>query len=229
MNFTGHILQRYSSYTNGSQLIRKNLLDEFIHELSVAFEMPHEFEPKAFMQFPVELILDYIRKTHRFYLFRKLPEMEQSIGLLLQDYHDDHPLLAILRDFYSNYRVNLSLHICEEEQHLLPYIDFLLESESMGLNPYQYFLQRQRYSLEEFEEDHHDDTEKDLEEIRTTISLHQPPPTNITPYRILQQQLYNLERDLKVHGMMEELVLLPKIRVIESELQEEFEKIFRNN
>ncbi|MBL7922589.1 MAG: hypothetical protein JNL88_00170 [Bacteroidia bacterium] len=229
INYTGQILQRYALPSTYSVMKDQRGFNDLVYELAQAFEWPWHFNEKAFMHFPAELITDYIRRTHRLYLFRKLPEIEQSIGLLLQDYTDDHPILSILRDFYTSYKVELSLHICEEEQHLLPYVDFLVETQQKGLDPYRFLLQRKRYSLAEFEQDHHDDHEKSLEEIRETILLHEPPVTNATPYRILLRQLENFERDLTVHGLIEDRVLLPRMKMLEEKLQRDFEQIVKNN
>lgn len=224
--YTRQILQRYSPQLPA---LKSCTFDDLVHELSVTFEFPGEFNHKAFMPFPIELIIDYIRKTHRLYLFKKLPEMEQSILLLLEDYSSHHPLLAILHDFYSAYKINLSLHICEEEQHLLPYIEYLLHAESKGLDAYTFFKQSQRYSLEEFEADHKDDNEKDLQQIREIILMYDPPLTNASPYRILLQQLQNFERDLTVHGLIEDHVLVPRMKVTAHQLQEKYNRILRNN
>ncbi|MBK9400096.1 MAG: hypothetical protein IPN36_04325 [Bacteroidetes bacterium] len=227
--YTGQILQRYPYPNIITEEEKRRGFNDLVHELSVAFELPAEFNPKSFMHFPVDLIMDYIRRTHRLYIHRKLPEMEQSIHLLLQDYSKNHPLLSILLDFYSSYKVNLTLHICEEEQHLLPYIDFLLHAEKSEMDLYHFYQKSERYSLQEFEEDHHDDTEKDLQQIRETILMYDPPVTNTTPYRILLLQLQNFERDLTVHGLIEDAVLLPKMKVTENFLQEEFLRRLKNN
>jgi hypothetical protein len=53
------------------------------------------------------------------------------------------------------------------------------------LDLYHFYQKSDRYSLQEFEEDHHDDTENDLQQIRETILMYDPPVTNTTPYRIL--------------------------------------------
>jgi len=228
-NYTGQILQRYRHPASGSVSVDINKFNDLIAELSHAFESPAQFDATVFQKFPIEFIVDYIRRTHRLYLFTKLPEMEQSIHLLLQDYNEDHPLLNILLEFYSSYKVELSLHICEEEQHLLPYVDYLLEAQKNGLNAFQFFKKSKRYSLHEFEEDHHDDSEKNLKHICKSILSYDPPFTNVTPYRILLNQLQNLERDLCIHGMMEDHVLLPRIKMVEYELKTEYRRIFRAN
>lgn len=155
--------------------------------------------------------------------------MEQSIQLLLQDYSDDHPLLHILHAFYSDYKTELSLHICEEENHLLPYVDYLLHADNQGCDLREFYRQTKRYSMRDFEDDHHDDHEMELLEIRRTILLHQPPPTNGTPYRILLQQLDNFHRDLVVHGLIEDRVLVPRMKEMESRLTAAFNTVVRLN
>jgi len=225
--YTGQILQRYTLPYKGKQQIV--LLDDLVYELAHAFELPGEFDPKAFDSFPIELIVDYIRRTHRLYLLRKLPEMEQSIHLLLQDYTDDHPLLCILSGFYGEYKNELSLHMLEEEQKLLPYVDFLLDAEENGLDMYAFYRQSSLYSLDTFTHDHHDDSEKDLQQIRETILQHEPPVTNATPYRILVQQLHNFERDLLVHGLIEDHVLIPRMKGVEDSLTAEFLRRVKGN
>lgn len=225
--YTGQILQRYALPYKGKQQIL--LLDDLVHELAYAFEMPGDFDAKAFDYFPITLIIDYIRRTHRLYLLRKLPEMEQSIHLLMQDYTDDHPLLCILLDFYSDYKNELSLHILQEEQRLLPYVDFLLDTEENGLDMYAFYRQNSEYSLSTFVHEHHDDTQKDLHRIRETILSHEPPATNASPYRILVQQLQNFERDLTVHGLIEDHVLIPRMKKVEDVLIAEFMRRVKGN
>ena len=227
--YTDQILQRYGFPANNSVSVDINKFNELIDELSHVFESPKQFNADVFQNFPIEFIVDYIRRTHRLYIFTKLPEIEQSIQLLLQDYNDEHPLLTILKDFYTSYKFQLSLHICEEEQHLLPYVDFLLEMHKKGMNTFQFFKNNRRFSLEEFEIDHHDDSDKNLTHIQETILAHDPPFTNITPYRILLSQLQHLERDLCIHELIEDRVLVPRIKMVELELMSDYRKIFKAN
>jgi regulator of cell morphogenesis and NO signaling len=208
---------------------KKQGFEEFIQHLNIAFEDPADFDPQAYLQLPVELILDYIRRTHRLYLFRKLPEIEQSIRLLLQDYSDDHPLWSILLGFYTDYRSELSHHICDEEQLLLPYIDFIIAAEKKPANLYLTWKNTRNYSLRHFLEGHDDDHEKEIGSLREVIGRYDPPKTNGTPYRILLHQLRNFEKDLIVHGLVEEQVLLPSMLQTEKKVLQEFmERVKRN-
>lgn len=193
------------------ELTRLGVDADFVFALLEIFQDTKAFERKAFDRFRLETIIDYIRKTHEYYLHRKLLEIEQSIHLLLRAYPEAHPLLVILSDFYASYKEHLSHHIDVEETQLLPYILHLQKVED-GKASFQAYPGS--YSLSRFLV-HHQDTEKDLEEVRLAMQRYSPPPTNETPYRILLSQLEVLEKDLAVHTLIEEEVLLPRALAIE--------------
>lgn len=200
----------------------------FVQALLRVFENENNFRPAAFRAFPLETVIDYIRRTHRLYLRKKLPEIEQSIGLLLQDYNDRHPLLLILHNFYSAYKKDLTEHIREEENQLLPYIEYLQASSADGFNQYRFFEKTKNYSLKNFLLGH-DDPDEDLQRVRLSILRYQPPATNQTPYRILLSQLSVFEKDLAVHALIEEKVLIPRALMLEKNLLEKFHERIRLN
>lgn len=193
------------------ELTRLGVNAEFIFVLLGAFEDQKSFNNSAFDCFKLEVIVDYVRKTHEYYLDRKMFEIEQSIQLLLSSYPVAHPLLVILKDFYDDYRSHLSSHIEVEESQLLPYI-LHLEKVNDGKASFQAYPSV--YSLNQFLVHHHD-TEKELADVREAILRYSPPPTNETLYRILLSQLQTFEKDLAVHAMIEDEVLLPRAMALE--------------
>lgn len=190
----------------------------FIEVLLRSFE-EKPFNSRDFEGFPIELIVDYIQRTHAFYLQKKLPEIAQSILLLSGHYETNHPVLLALQVFFNRYCGDLTTHISEEEKLLLPYI---VQMSNAVLGPAQlsdYIVATQRYSIAAFLDDHHD-TEDELKDIRETIRLYRPPSTNESLYRILLTQLETFEQDLHVHAQIEEQVLIPKAVRIETELND---------
>jgi regulator of cell morphogenesis and NO signaling len=175
------------------------------------------FPKEELERFDLRVILDYIKRTHQYYLNKRLPEMEQCINLLLQDYTGDHPLLLILRNFYHDYRANLTRHINAEEKQVLPHIELLLDAATKGYTLHAYNKLSDGYSLKNFFDDH-TDTEKDLEEVRRVITQYNPPATNQTPYRILLTQMQLFEKDLSIHAMIEDEILIPKAIALEDSL-----------
>jgi regulator of cell morphogenesis and NO signaling len=223
------IIQRYALSLNGTILhsyyeLQQIKIDrEFIYVLLQAFEDQNAFAAAEYRHFSLQTIVDYLRRTHRFYLSKKLLEIEQSIGILLKDYGGDHPLLAILDNFYRDYKRELTEHIKTEEARVLPYIDQLLKMEQDSTLTPGSFRRTHRVSLKNFVDNHHD-TEKELERVRNAILQYTPPSTNQTPYRILVTQLEMFEKDLAVHALIEDHVLIPRALELEEHLKERLDR-----
>lgn len=209
--FYPQVMQRYAqgpSLPGGQMAFISTLIRVFDEKIFSAAD----FDP-----FPIEIIVDYIQRTHIFYFEKKLPEIEQSIGLLSDHYESHHPILTALSNFFHRYVNDLSEHIHAEEQLLLPYISVVREAMKTPAHFSAFVLARRDYSINRFLDEHHD-TEDELKDIRRTIRLYDPPSTNESLYRILLSQLQAFEQDLRVHAHIEEEVLIPKALAIEKEL-----------
>ena len=209
-----HVLERYN--VSDIQLAYRfeemkglNLSRDFILVLLKMFEEEGSFPEEELNRFSLEVIVDYITRTHGYYLAKRLPEMEQSIELMLLDCSDKHPLLLKLRNFYAQYQSDLTRHIQIEEKSVLPYIRLLLEAKAKGYDSQTFTTVSKNYSLRKFIESHAD-TEGDLQQIREVIQNYSPLHTNQTPYRILLTQLQLFETDLSVHAIIEDRVLIPR-------------------
>lgn len=191
-----------------SDLNTLNLDSNFVFALLRLFEEDTDAQREDFADFSLHTILDYIQRTHRYYLSKKLPEIEQSIELMLRDYSDNHPLLTVLRQFYTNYKNDLTKHIQTEERFVLPHIRLIATATEKGYDASKFQLLTKDYSLRAFIESH-TDTEGDLQKVRDTILEYTPPSTNTTLYRVLLTQLELFEKDLSVHAIIEDEVLIP--------------------
>lgn len=216
------VMQRYEAYPE-----LQGINQEFLLTLLKAFE-DKTFCAADFDAFPLSLILDYIRKTHVYYLHKKLPEIEQSIYLLSGLYNAQHPILLSLQNFFHQYCAELSLHIQKEETLLLPHIDLLDKCPDSFKQCSAYILSMDKYSIASFVEAH-EDTEDELRDIRKTIRMYAPPSVNASLYRILLLQLQNFERDLCVHAHIEDEVLIPRALEMERMVQERLAAQARRN
>ena len=214
------ILQRYD-VTQAHNLVYtyEELKDlgiqpEFLLALLDVFEDQDNFVPETFYRFSLSTIVDYLRKTHAYYLNKKLLEIEQSIHLLVNAYPSAHPILLLLHNFYADYKSHLVKHIEMEERELLPYIA-QLEKVAQGKDA---SLPASTIRVQQFIDSHHD-TEKDLQEVRAAILNYSPPAVNQTLYRILLSQLQVFEKDMAIHALMEDDVLLPRALELEKKLR----------
>jgi regulator of cell morphogenesis and NO signaling len=209
--FYSQVIQRYvsePSLPDDHQVFIAALLEVFEEKI---------FNAKDFETFPIGIIVDYIQRTHIYYFEKKLPEIEQSIGLLSDHYDSEHPILSALRNFFHQYVNDLSEHIRAEENLLLPYIGTLRQAGKTPAHFSTFIVARRDYSIDRFLSEHHD-TEDELANIRQTIRLYEPPQTNESLYRILLTQLQAFEHDLCIHAHIEEEVLIPKALALEKEL-----------
>jgi regulator of cell morphogenesis and NO signaling len=219
------ILQRYNVALDKNILysyeeLRSIDIDQqFIYSLLQTFEDEKSFSEEEYNKYPLEIIIDYIHRTHRYYLSKKLYEIDQTINILVKDYSDNHPLLEALKSFFKEYSLSLKSHVLAEEQELLPYIKNLILASNKTKNQEEVREILANYSLQTFINSHLD-TEQDLSMIRETILNYKAPKTNQTPYRILLSQLETFEKDLSVHALIEDKILIPRAQQLEIELRE---------
>jgi regulator of cell morphogenesis and NO signaling len=220
--FFPQVMQRYTNYDPLAGVDQT-----FIAALLRAFD-EKPFCAEDFDRFPIEMIIEYIKRTHVFYLKKKLPEIEQNIILLSGLYTSHHPILNALQDFFKAYCQDLTAHIMAEETLLLPHIALLCRSIHPAGHHSEYIFARELYTIAGFLAAHND-TEDELRDIRRTIRLYEPPSTNASLYRILLTQLEAFERDLSVHAHIEDQVLIPKALQMETALNERLGKIAEAN
>lgn len=182
-----------------------------------AFDEQEKFPTAVLLQFPIESILHYLQATHRYYLDKKLPEIEQTFLNLISDYKATHPDLVRLSSLFIDYKAELTHHIEDEENTLFPYIEYLIKA-----NKYEYYgainsHKFLNYSLQHFEESH-EDVEKSLTNIQQLIYKYAPKNSVALPFRVFLLQMDFFEKDLNRHGMMEDLVLMPLAQLLEQKL-----------
>ncbi|MEN7547915.1 hypothetical protein AAG747_08345 [Rapidithrix thailandica] len=187
----------------------------FIQLMDAFADVKNNFHPKNFEAFSIPLILDYLQKTHSFYLNKRLLEIEQSISNLAQIFHPSHALIKVLIDFFKQYENDLINHIEDEEIHLFPYISDLYKVYYEGGASAIGELNDSTYRLDVFETHHDDEIERQISLVSQIIMHYDPELQNSLNFKILLTQLQAFEDDLHIHGLLEDHVLIPKARKLE--------------
>jgi regulator of cell morphogenesis and NO signaling len=184
----------------------------FLLEMLHAFDAGETFDPQALRSFPLPVILDYLYRTHDYYLQHRLEEIEQSIESLVRNYGGQCSLMPLLRPVYQNFRQEVAEHIAEEESHLFPYINYLYNSEKFGSRyAARAFAQPKPCQMSDFIEAHeHEDGLAALKLLIENIAQQHPPLKETMDFRIFRTQLEALLRDMKIHERVENEVLIPK-------------------
>lgn len=208
------VIRRFEPFLSGiEQTIvefcsQKHLNLEFFLEILSVFENRSDFHAENFRHYPVPVLIDYLRRTHAYYLDKRLYEIEQSVFQLTQHHQESNPLVILLSEFFKYYRKELQEHIQLEEESLFPYIEHLHNCQQTS-NKRLEIPYSQQFSLKTFEALHDDEEEVKLALIREKILLFNPSITATLSYNVLLSQLETLEIDMHIHGLLEDHVLLP--------------------
>jgi regulator of cell morphogenesis and NO signaling len=208
------VLQRYLNAESNSPATGEVDAGFFAEVLNL-FSHESEWPTDQLKSFPIPVILDYLKRTHRWYIGKKLPEIELTLSQLTSS-REDYP--EYLSTFYQWVRQNLERHIRIEEQSLFPYIEqlnFINEGNST-VNDLERFRD---FTLRRFVESHGDEVEDQLSEVKRSLVRMLNNAQALFPYRMLLQQLDRFEQDLRVHARVEDEILIPMALALETKLR----------
>ena len=188
-------------------------VDFFIEILNV-YNNTNYFPKLQLGSFPIPIIIDYLKKTHKYYLNKRLLEIEQSITVT----YSNEALKNLLQQFFLQMKEDLINHIREEEGTLFPYINTLYKAFNAE-EKLTFSDKLKNYSLELFEASHNDEVENNILEVKRYIIESSASVVELSPYRVLLSQLDSFEQELRIHALVEDEILIPKARVLEMELK----------
>lgn len=209
-------MQPYSLLENYNE----EVVDLFFETIRNDLQNPIGFDASTYIKFPAALVLEYLKQGHRYYLDKKIPEIELNILQFLSAAdtqkinEDDFLLIGYL---FDEYKKALIKHISNEEKTVFPYFKQLLESSSLPCDTIRKHRLEGCSTLMHFIKTH-TDTEKDLAEINTILNSYQVSKPGMTPLNLLIKQLDVFETDLYIHSKIEEEVLVPLALEIEQRL-----------
>jgi regulator of cell morphogenesis and NO signaling len=199
-----HTMNRWYQSNDTEDTIRKETI--FFAQILDLFYTDPELPVEQLSSFPASVILDYLIRTHRYYLSKLLPEIEQQLTQL-SSLPGEQPL--VLASVFSWLQKNMEKHFRIEEQSLFPYITDLEKVHCNEMIPEVFYATYRDFSVQRFIETHDDDVENKLEEIKKYIVRSLSTMEELFPYRILLLRLDELEKDLRLHARIEDEVLVP--------------------
>lgn len=212
------IPQSLYNKTIGQVCVELNLNRDLIQTLLKSYDDNFDFPLDELSKFSICEILNYLKLTHRFYLYKKLPEIEQTILQLHNNYSETHQFLILMCHHFVVFKNKLIEHIKFEETVLFPYVQKLIElSETNSMVEIKNVLSS--FSVKKFNEVH-SDIEIDLQQVRLDILTSSKKFNNPLPFRVFLCQIEYFEIDLCKHAMIEDDVLMKKIELLENNLKQ---------
>ena len=197
------------------QLCLKNNIDvTFFVEIINVFRNENYFSEKKLLDFSVTIVIDYLRKTHKYYLDYVLPEQERLIDLFLLNCQNDCKENELIRKFYTKFRDEFIHHIHVEEQQIFPYILQLNENTLNTLGRDVFLKNYKGFVIKGFEQEHSDMDEK-MFDLKNILIKYLPPNYDLNIGNSLLASLFMFEKDMKNHSRIEDKILIPKVRQLE--------------
>ncbi|MFM2285118.1 MAG: hypothetical protein RLZZ543_615 [Bacteroidota bacterium] len=187
-------------------------------EMLKAFSENNYFPKEELKQLPLESLIEYLIKTHVYYINSRLPRIEQFIDLLIDHYGKFDMQLYLLKDYFQDYKRDMYAHICIEERDLFPYMLKLIRSANEELSTVQLYNLLEKNSITRFINEHHH-VEDDLGEIRRRLNNYSEANNHKVQITTLFYELRIFEIDLLTHSKVEDEILIPKAQEIESQLK----------
>lgn len=176
------------------------------------------FQYQKLHKFSVEQVLSYLQASHKFYLSKKLPEIEQTMMHIFNKYGSTHQILTSLTSFFNEYKNRLVEHIRMEEKIFFPYIKNLIAASKGQLASDEVRALLKNNSIASFD-DNHDPIEDDLKSVSSIIHSYSSDVETPLPYRVFLNQVELFEMELRKHAIIEDHVLVPMAREMEAALR----------
>ncbi len=199
---------------------RIELDDDLLELIFDLYDDDRDFPYQKIRKFSIGEILTYLQATHRYYLTKKLPEIEQSLLHIFSRYGKTHELLAELCLFFNDYKNDLIEHVKMEEREFFPYIKRLAKAAKGELATHEITELLSTASIAQFT-DHHDSIEDELKEVSAIIRRYSEYEATPLPYRIFLNQVELFELELRKHAIIEDHVLVPMAMELEAKLRGE--------
>ncbi|MEE4260489.1 MAG: hemerythrin domain-containing protein [Bacteroidales bacterium] len=196
----------------------KEVNTEFFLTILNTYHDAQYFPKKHLQSFHSATLIEYLRKAHQFYLEQKIPAIKKLICKLTEESDQNKDTYQLAANFFNEYELEFTKHIDREENVVYPYVYELEKAIKSGKASTELLDQMTSYSIMDYE-DEHDNVEEKLFDLKNLIIKYLPAPKNeSTSYKILLE-LFELEKDLREHARIEDMILVPKVEAMEFTIQ----------
>lgn len=191
------------------EVCNKNGIDvpELLNELRNALSSTTG-ESIDYKSWPLDLLVDYIEKTHHRYVAKKVPVLLQFLDKLCKVHGERRPELFKINDHFRASAGELAAHMKKEELILFPFIKKMVHatiSESKIEAPHFGTVENPIAMMK----DEHDNEGVRFREIAKLTNNYNPPADACNTFRVTYAMLEEFEKDLHLHIHLENNILFP--------------------
>ena len=178
---------------------------DFFLALVNTYNNPEYFPEKELLGFSPLLIVDYLKKTHTYYINYYLPRLEALLDRLIGSGDSENRDLRPIITFYEKYKKELLMHIRDEEENVFPIvIDYFGKKNRDGLKQVGISFKKE-----------HTNVEMKLSDLKNLIIKYLEPNYDDNDFFEFVSALFLFEKDITDHARIEDHILVPQILGLE--------------
>jgi regulator of cell morphogenesis and NO signaling len=192
----------------------KNINKDFFLQIVNVFLDENYFPANELKKFKIENIVNYLQKSHEYFINVKLESLENKIKELTKHCcESNNKHIKLIENFYLEYKKELIEHIEYENKVIYPYVLWLSENQNKkSQNIKTPNLRIQQYL------DNHSDIEEKIFDLKNIFIKYLPTEKHIELINEILFELFDFQKDIDDHQRIEEKVLVPKAREIEEKI-----------
>lgn len=167
-----------------------------------------------FKSWPLDLLADYVEKTHHRYIEDKTPVLLAFLHKLCKVHGERHPELFEINRLFTESAQDLAAHLKKEELILFPFVRKMVNARITGKK----FERPQFGTVEnpiEMMKHEHDTEGERFREIARLTNHYTAPADGCNTYRTAFLMLEEFEQDLHKHIHLENNILFPNALALE--------------
>lgn len=184
-----------------------------LHDLNAVLATKNDSEID-FNSWSLDLLIDYIEKTHHRFVEEKTPVILQFLDKLCSVHGSNHPELFKITELFKDCTDELTPHMKKEEMILFPFVKEMIDATKSHGSIGQPHFETVKNPIAAMMNEH----EHEGERFRTIASLsnnYTPPEDACDTYRVTYAMLQEFEQDLHKHIHLESNILFPKAKALE--------------
>ncbi|WP_177734520.1 MULTISPECIES: iron-sulfur cluster repair di-iron protein [Flavobacterium] len=178
----------------------------------------NESESIDYRSWPLDLLTDYIEKTHHRYITEKTPVLLQFLSKLCKVHGERHPELFEVNTLFSESAGDLAAHLKKEELILFPFIRKMVNAQL-----YHHPIEQPHFGNVEnpvaMMKEEHDTEGERFRKIAAITDNYTPPADACNTYRVTFAMLEAFENDLHKHIHLENNILFPRAIALEKNFE----------
>ncbi len=178
----------------------------------------HQGESIDYGAWPLDLLADYVEKTHHRYIKEKSPILLQFLNKIQRVHGERHPELYEVYDLFEESAKDLAHHLEKEEQILFPFIRKMVEAQRSGTPLETAHFGSVENPVEMMKHEHDQEGER-FRKIAELTDQYRFPEDACSTYQVSFKMLEEFQDDLHKHIHLENNILFLKAIELEKQLR----------